>query len=269
MSYFATSRVPWVETTVVQNNKVMSDLLRNRLALIVGGSGAIGTATAGCFAAQGAIVLLGFHANESKALAAIRSLPGYGHQAMQIDATSTASIRSVVSNVANEFGKLDILVNASGFTRQVSHESIHLLSDELFDEMMRQNVRAAFSLVRECHSLLLKGKDSCIVNVSSTSAVSGRGSNMAYSASKAALNCLGLSLARVLGPEIRLLTVAPGSVNTNFVPERSREDFEAYAAKTALRKIITASDVAAAILACVAFMPSSSGTVVTLDGCPV
>ena len=101
-----------------------------------------------------------------------------------------------------------------------------LLNDDLMDKMLIANVRGPFSVIRELRPLLKAAADSVIVNLSSVSGFKGTGSSIAYVACKAAIDTMSLSLARVLGPEIRVNCVSPGAVATDFVAGRDREKSE-------------------------------------------
>ncbi len=105
-----------------------------------------------------------------------------------------------------------------------------------------------------------------IVNVSSLSGTTGLGSSIAYCASKAALDTIGLSLARVLGPQIRVLGVSPAAVATDFVPGRERAAVEKQAASTPLKTVKEAEDVSMAILSAVTHLRLSTGTTIVVDG---
>jgi 3-oxoacyl-[acyl-carrier protein] reductase len=108
--------------------------------------------------------------------------------------------------------------------------------------------------------------DACIVNISSVAAITGSGSNIAYGASKAALDTMSLSLARVLGPEIRVLTVSPAAVDSAFVPGRTTEMVEKVAATTPLKRVVQADEVALAVLSAVVHLTSTTGWVIPVDG---
>ena len=90
-----------------------------------------------------------------------------------------------------------------------------------------------------------------IVNISSVAAIVGTGSNIAYGGSKAALDTMALSLARILGPEIRVLTVSPAAVDTAFVPGRTTAMVEKVASTTPLKRVVQADEVAQAVMAAV------------------
>jgi 3-oxoacyl-[acyl-carrier protein] reductase len=108
--------------------------------------------------------------------------------------------------------------------------------------------------------------DAVVVNVSSISGFTGSGSSIAYCAAKSALDTMSLSLARALGPEIRVLCVSPGAVATDFLPGRGREQLEKLAAATPLKRVVEPEDVARAVLACATLLKASTGGRVIVDG---
>jgi 3-oxoacyl-[acyl-carrier protein] reductase len=105
-----------------------------------------------------------------------------------------------------------------------------------------------------------------IINVSSISGFTGSGSSIAYVASKAALDNISLALARVLGPEIRVMCVSPGAVATDFVAGRGRPELEKLAIAAPLKRVTEPEDVALAIMACVTHLKMSTGGRLVVDG---
>jgi 3-oxoacyl-[acyl-carrier protein] reductase len=104
-----------------------------------------------------------------------------------------------------------------------------------------------------------------IINISSAAALSGGGSNIAYGASKAAIDTMSKSLARVLGPNIRVLSVSPGAVDTGFVPGRTTEMVEKAAQGTPLKRVVQADEVAQTVMAAVTHMTATTGTVLLVE----
>jgi 3-oxoacyl-[acyl-carrier protein] reductase len=102
--------------------------------------------------------------------------------------------------------------------------------------------------------------------VSSISGFTASGSSIAYCASKAALDNMTMSLGRALGPEVRVVSVSPGAVATDFVAGRDRAALEADAPKTPLKKVIEADDVAQAIIAAVTYLRRTTGARIIVDG---
>jgi 3-oxoacyl-[acyl-carrier protein] reductase len=166
----------------------------------------------------------------------------------------------------DRYGRLDILVNSAGFTRAIPHHDFDALDDALFDRILTANARGPYSVIRATLHLLKASNEAVVVNLSSISAFTGSGSNIAYCAAKAALDTMTMSLARVLGPNIRVMCVSPGAVATDFVAGRDRAALEKGAQSTPLQRVVEPEDVARAVLACVTHLKSSTGTRIVVDG---
>jgi len=243
-----------------------SKALQGKVAVITGGSNGIGAATARMLANKGAQVVVGFHKGTERAEHLIRELPGNGHRAVQIVLEDSKTIRAAAAAVREGYGRADILVNSAGFTRAVPAADLEALTDEILDAIFAANVRGTFSVVRSFAPLLRESGAGVIVNVSSIAAFTGMGSSIAYCASKAALDTVSLGLARALGPHVRVLSVSPGPVATDFLPGRDRRALEGLAEKTPLKRVVEPEDVAAAVLACVTHLRMSTGTTIVVDG---
>ena len=243
-----------------------SNGLHGRVALVTGGSNGIGAATVRSLADAGAQVIIGYHAGETRARELLAMLPGSGHGIVRLQLEDAGQIRAAMANLALDVPQLDILVNSAGFTTPIPHADFEALDDALFERILVTNTRGPYSVIRAALPLLRKSDDAVIVNVSSLSAMTGSGSNIAYCAAKAALDTMGMSLARVLGPKIRVLSVSPAAVATDFVAGRSREALEKIAAGTPLKRVTEPQDVADAIMACVTHLRSSTGTTIVVDG---
>lgn len=240
--------------------------LNGKVAVITGASGGIGSATALRMAKAGARVVVGYNSKLDEAERVVASLPGTGHRAMRIPMLDSAIIQDVAATVERDYGRCDVLVNCAGFTKPVPHANLEALTDELIDSVFQANVRGPFATIRAFAPLMKKSGDAVIVNISSVAAISGSGSSIAYGASKAALDTMSISLARVLGPEIRVMTVSPAAVDTAFVAGRTTAMVEKVAATTPLKRVVQADEVAQAIMAAVTHLTSSTGWIIPVDG---
>jgi 3-oxoacyl-[acyl-carrier protein] reductase len=240
--------------------------LTGQLALVTGGSSGIGAASARALAAEGARVVIGFHRGADRALAIADSLPGSGHRTLAMDLADPASPAAVAQAMAGLDDRLHILVNSAGYTRRIAHADTETLTPALFNELLLANVGGPYALTRALLPLLRASGAGLVVNVSSVSAITGAGSNIAYCAAKAALDTMTMSLARAFGPAVRFLSVSPASVDTDFVEGRSREEILKKAAGTPLGRVVTPEDVALAILACATHLQTATGTRLVIDG---
>ena len=240
--------------------------LKDKVAVITGGSGVIGSASARRLAQAGAKIVIGYNTNAGQAQAVADALPGTGHRAIRIPMLDTALIREAAAVVEAEYGRCDVLVNSAGFTRMIPHMDLDALTDDLIDSIFAANVRGPFATIRAFVPLMKRAGDAAIVNISSVAAIVGTGSNIAYGGSKAALDTMALSLARVLGPEIRVLTVSPAAVDTAFVPGRTTAMVERVAATTPLKRVVQADEVAQAVMAAVVNLTATTGWIIPVDG---
>jgi 3-oxoacyl-[acyl-carrier protein] reductase len=242
--------------------------LEGRLALVIGGSGGIGAASARLFAGAGARIVLTHTSRSATSAAALaKNLPGAGHLAIPADVADTASLLALRDLVRSACGEvLHILVNASGFTKPVSHSDLDGLDDALIDRMFEVNWRGQFAAIRTFAPMLKASGDGLIVSISSIAGQTASGSSIAYCAIKAGIDAMTKSLGRALAPEVRVMGVAPGVVDTSFVPGRGADFNTKTAATTPLRRIATPADVAEAVLACATSLRFSTGTTLIVDG---
>jgi 3-oxoacyl-[acyl-carrier protein] reductase len=240
--------------------------LTGKVAVVMGGSGGIGAATARLMAEAGATVVVVWRSDEAAAKAVIASLPKGQHIAAQASVEDTPSLTALAEKVRAAFGKADILVNSAGFTRPIPAGDFDALDDAFIDEMFRVNWRGQFATVRALRPLLEASGDGLIVNVSSIAALSGVGSNLAYAAVKAAMDTLTKSLARTLAPVVRVMAVSPGVVETDFVPGRGAEQLAKIAPTIPLKRVASPEDVARAILSCATHLTYSTGSLIIVDG---
>jgi len=240
--------------------------LQDKVALVTGGSSGIGAAAVRALAREGAHVVIGYHHGQERAQVLRDSLEQPDrHATLQISLDATATHTAAAHWVQQHHGQLDILVNSAGFTQRVAHADLDALTPSFFNRILTENVGGTYGITRALMPLLRDSQHATVVNVSSVSAFTGLGSNMAYCAAKAALDTLTVSLARAFAP-VRFLCVSPASVDTNFVSDRDRIALEQRATKTPLGRLVVPDDVAQAILACVTHLRTSTGTRIVIDG---
>jgi 3-oxoacyl-[acyl-carrier protein] reductase len=246
-----------------------SHSLAGKTALVIGGAGGIGAASAKLLAEAGAKVAVTHRPGKEaadRAAPLVQALAGEGHVAIPADVADTKTLLAAREAINQAFGRLDILVNSAGFTKPIPHGDLDALDDEFIDRMFAVNWRGQFAAIRTFAPMLKASGDGLIVNISSIAALNGAGSNIAYGAAKAGIDVMGKSLARALAPQVRVMTVSPGVVSTGFVPGRGAEFNEKAAASTPLKRVATAEDVADAVLACATHLSYSSGATIIVDG---
>ncbi|MEI8265062.1 MAG: SDR family oxidoreductase [Betaproteobacteria bacterium] len=241
--------------------------LDGQVAVIAGGTGAIGMATARRLATLGArCVLLHRSVDEAAAQALAQGLPGAGHTALRASITNSASLKAAAAQLAQACPAVHLLINSAGHTQAVPAADLEALTDELIDEMLQVNFRGVIATIRAFLPLLKASGDGLIVNISSIAGFTGTGSNLGYVAAKAGVDVVGDALARVLAPTVRVVSVSPGVVDSSFVPGRGPDFNTKAAASIPLRRIGTVDDVAAAVQALATTLRYVTGTRLVVDG---
>jgi 3-oxoacyl-[acyl-carrier protein] reductase len=172
--------------------------------------------------------------------------------------------------VLDEWGRIDALVNSAGTTKFVAHADLDGLSSDDILGIFRINFVGPFQMIRACAPALKEARG-CVVNISSVASLLGTGSSIAYAASKAALDTMTFSLARALGPEIRLNIVAPGYVRTPWQiaahgAEGAAELERKFAERAPLKAAAEAHDVADAIVWLIEGARRVTGEIIYVDG---
>ena len=244
--------------------------LEGKTAVITGGTGAIGHATARRLAALGASCVL-LHRKDAETAEALtgtlhRAALTQRNSAVFADITDSATLQNACETVARSYGRCDILVNSAGFTRAVPAADLDALDDQLIDSLMQANFRGVIATIRAFLPLLRASGDGLVANISSIAAFTGVGSNLAYVAAKAGLDVVGDALAKALAPTVRVVSVSPGAVASSFVPGRGVAFNTQAAATTPLGRIGQPDDVAAVIEALATTMRFVTGTRIVVDG---
>jgi len=240
--------------------------LKGKIALITGGGTGIGRAIALAFAGEGASVAVNYSRSEKDALSTaddIRDL-GMSSIAVKADVSQDSQVREMVDKVVSEFGRLDILVSSAGSTSFVDADDLEGLTEDMWDRVLAVNLKGTFFCCRAATPAMKANDGGSIINISSIAGISGVGSSMAYSASKAGVICLTKSLARTLAPEIRVNTIAPGFVDSRWTADWP-EYKDMHEKATPMKRVALPEDVADAAM----FLVHSdfvTGQVIIVDG---
>jgi len=236
--------------------------LNNKVVVIAGGAGQVGYATAKALAARGATVIALVRRDLESAENMMSQLPVKG-SAILADVTNTLSIKNAVSQIT----QCDILINAVGTTRNIPPVELNNLSDEIFDTIIGTNLKGSFVLIREFSSLLSKSGDALIVNISSTAGSRASQSNLAYGAAKAGIDLITKTLGKALGPNIRVVGIAPGYLtNPTSGATKPSGANEQIGKISPLRRVGQAEDIANAVEAVATTMRFITGQTITVDG---
>ena len=247
----------------------MAQTLKNKIALVTGGAGGIGSAICKKLADEGAHVVITYNSNVEKAENLLKILRGSHHAIFHAPTTDIEKVNALADFVKTRYGRLDILVNNAGITTPVPHANLDGLTDEWIDKIMQTNVRGTFAMVRAFEKLLRNDANTeggLVVNISSVAAITGIGSNVAYCASKAAIDSITRSLARALAPDIRVVSVSPGFVEGEYTKTFDPVFLKKQLDGTPLNRFATPEDVADAVYALTTYLRFTTGSIIAVDG---
>jgi 3-oxoacyl-[acyl-carrier protein] reductase len=247
--------------------------LQGKAALVTGSSVGVGRATAIRLAERGCSVVINYSRSRADAEEAGELCRAKGVEAIvvQADVSVDAECRKLVGAAVDAFGRLDILVNNAAVTEFVPPGDLEGLTEEIWMKILRTNLLGNFFCSRAAIPEMQKAGEGAIVNVVSIAGFSGGGSSIAYAASKAAVINMTKSLARTLGPAIRVNGIAPGAIDTRWLRNGLGEEVfeklrEGIRRTTPLERIATPEDVADAVAWLVEGAAMITGETIKLDG---
>lgn len=184
------------------------------VAIVTGSSSGVGAATVRSLAERGWSVVINYRRNEEEAREVEEDCRSLGADTLvvQADVSDDEACREMVASAEERWGRVDALVNNAGTTKFCAHDDLEGLAKDDFLRIYSVNVVGPYQMTRAAVSAMRRGDGGSIVNVASVAGVTGVGSSIAYAASKGALVTMTLSLARALGPEIRVNAVCPGFI---------------------------------------------------------
>jgi 3-oxoacyl-[acyl-carrier protein] reductase len=240
----------------------------SNVAIVTGASSGIGAAAALELARRGWSVVVNYSRSEAEANQVAASCGDA--IAVQADVSEDADCRKLAQAALDRWGRIDALVNNAGTTKFVDHADLEGLTADDFLRIYRTNVVGPFQMIRAA-AAALKASHGAVVNVSSVASALGIGSSIAYAASKAALNTMTYSLARSLGPEIRVNAVCPGYVDTPWHHNahgtaRANQIAAHYATMVPLKDFARPDDIADAIVWLIVGARHITGEAIFIDG---
>jgi NAD(P)-dependent dehydrogenase (short-subunit alcohol dehydrogenase family) len=238
----------------------LDKLLTGNTALVTGAAKRIGRSIALALAAHGANVAITYLDSQTESEQTVRDLAAFGVDAFAVrcDLRDPLSIEQTVSAVAEEFGRIDLLVNNAGIFQS---EALEDISVEQWDAMFTTNTRAPFLMAKAAHSHLRAAKGR-IINIGSLGGLHPWATHAHYCTSKAALHMLSKTMAKAWAPEISVNCIAPGMIVQGEVDEA----YEHFARKTPMQRNGTADDVAAAAVFFATAPHFITGQLLAVDG---
>jgi 3-oxoacyl-[acyl-carrier protein] reductase len=222
----------------------MTKLLQGKTALITGASRGIGKGIAQIFARHGADIAFTFLSSVEKGQELESELSAYGTRikGYRSDAADYKAAEDLVNAVVNDFGRLDVVVNNAGITRDTL---LMRMSEEQFDEVIKTNLKSVFNITKAAQRPMLKQRSGSIINISSVVGVKGNAGQSNYAASKAGIIGFSKSIAQELGSRnIRCNAVAPGFIETEMTAALSEETVKGWRDAIPLKRGGSPDDVA-------------------------
>ena len=242
-------------------------LLEGKTVLITGASRGIGRGIALVFARHGADVAFTYRSSEEQALALEKTLQAEGvkAKAYRSDAADFEQSQQLVQEVLKEFGRLDVLINNAGITKD---NLLLRMSEQDFDDVIRVNLKSVFNMTKAVIRPMMKQRAGSIINISSVVGIRGNAGQANYAASKAGIIGFSKSVAQELGSRnIRCNVVAPGFIETEMTAALDEKVLDEWKAQIPLRRTGKPADVANACLFLASDMSDYiTGQVLTVDG---
>ncbi len=246
----------------------MSDMLclEGKVALVTGAARGIGRAVAERLAAAGADLALCDLQEDwlAETAASVRGL-GRRCECVSADVSNAESVAAGVASLVEKYGKIDVLVNNAGITRDTL---LVRMTDEAWDQVLGVNLKGTFLMMRAVSKKMMKQRSGTIVNLASIIGLIGNAGQCNYAASKGGVVALTKSVAKELASRnVRANAVAPGFIQTGMTDELSEDAREQLLAAIPMKRLGTPQDVAEVVL----FLASDAssymtGQVLTVSG---
>jgi len=243
-----------------------------RVGLVTGAASGIGRSAALALARAGYDVAINYRSSDGPAreVAAEAAKAGAATLLCKADVSDDASVRAMLQEVEQTFGRLDVLINNAGTTTEAKPGDLDALSVEEWDRVFAVNVRSIFLVTRAALPLLRRAEAPSIVNTASIVGLRPGPQPLPYAASKAAVVNLTKTLALNLGPQIRVNAVAPGWMEGDWMQRMLKDRYEDLmgrrAKATPLKRCVTAEDVAETMMSLIQSNRFVTGEIIVVDG---
>ena len=242
-------------------------MLKDKVAIVTGGTWGIGRAIALKLADQGANIVINYRNSDKEAeeLKAILEEKGVKVLTVKCDISNFEDSKNLMDKCKEVFGKIDILVNNAGITKDTL---IMRMKEEDFDNVIDVNLKGTFNCAKHASAIMLKQRFGKIINMTSVVGIAGNAGQVNYAASKAGVIGLTKSLAKELGSRgITVNAVAPGFINTDMTASLSEKVKEEASKNIPLKRLGDPEDIANLV----GFLASDAanyitGQVINVDG---
>jgi len=231
--------------------------LSGKICVVTGGGKGIGRTIAESFVAAGAEKVYACDVDDA-ALAAVEKEVS-GLKGVMLDVTDPEAIRSFVKEVSESDGRIDVLINNAGITKD---SLIHKMDDEAWEAVISINLKGSFNMAREIGPLMMQQGSGSIVNISSIVGLDGNMGQTNYAATKAGVVAMAKSWAREFarkGAAVRANAVAPGFINTPMIETVPDKLIENFTSRTSLKRLGEVQEVANAVT----FLASDAASFIT------
>lgn len=241
--------------------------LEGKICLVTGGGRGIGKSIALKLAEFGADVAITYSRSSEAAEAVIKEIEGLGRKAkaMQADASDYVQAENVISEIVNDWGKLDVLVNNAGITKD---NLILRMSEEQWDEVINTNLKSVFNYCKAVAKPMMKNRGGSVINISSVIGITGNAGQSNYAASKAGIIGFTKSYAKELASRnIRANVIAPGYILTEMTEQLNEKILNGIKVEIPLGRAGEAYEVADSVVFLASDMSSYiTGEVIRVDG---
>ncbi len=236
----------------------------NKVALITGGSGTIGSSIANLLSKNNYDIIITYHNSKSKAQQVLSNLDNTGNHSMyHVDICNSDSIKQLFETVYKKYKKINLLVNNAAYT---TNKDLFDLTDNDIDSVVDSNIKNVFYSSREFVKRSIKDDEYNIINIGSNSTHTLNASNIIYIACKAGVENLTKTFAKQFGHIVRVNCVLPGLVKSNITNSSPDSRFEQVKNKTPMNRICTPEDIACSVFALVENTKFVNGQSLVVDG---
>ena len=234
-----------------------------KVALVTGASRGIGKACALELANAGYDIIVNFAGNEQAALDTVAEIKAIGvdSKAMKFDVSNKDEVNTAIEQIIAEFGRIDVLVNNAGITR----DGLFIrMNDEAWEAVINTNLNSAFYVTQPISKIMMKQRSGCIINMSSIAGVYGNAGQANYASAKAGMIGFTKALAKELASRsIRVNAIAPGFIQTDMTKDLNTEKI---VEAIPMKKLGTPEDIAKTVKFLAVDAPYITGQVIGVDG---